>query len=145
MTRFVEGDDRTQSSLFPEPLNDYGRGQYGAIDVFVDELDLAGLGFEGVEPEAAGRPAYHPATLLKIYDIAQRRRAAVLRVEHPQSQERPSQHRRGAYRIRRGGREVARGGHRRAGNRLRQGDIPGLRRFRAFSRPRQGIIAFRNQ
>ncbi len=42
-----------------------GRGQYGAIDVFVDELDLAGLGFGGVEPEATGRPAYHPATLLK--------------------------------------------------------------------------------
>jgi transposase len=38
-----------------------------AIDVFVDELDLAGLGFGGVEPEAKGRPAYHPATLLKIY------------------------------------------------------------------------------
>jgi transposase len=38
-----------------------------AIDVFVDELDLAGLGFGGVEPEATGRPACHPATLLKIY------------------------------------------------------------------------------
>ena len=38
-----------------------------AIDVFVDELDLAKLGFGGVEPEATGRPAYHPATLLKIY------------------------------------------------------------------------------
>ena len=37
-----------------------------AIDVFVDELDLAGLSFGGVEPEATGRPAYHPATLLKI-------------------------------------------------------------------------------
>ena len=38
-----------------------------SIDVFVDELDLAKLGFDGVEPEATGRPAYHPATLLKIY------------------------------------------------------------------------------
>ena len=38
-----------------------------AIDVFVDELDLAKLGFGGVEPELTGRPAYHPATLLKIY------------------------------------------------------------------------------
>ena len=38
-----------------------------AIDVFVDELDLARLGFGGVEPEATGRPAYHPATVLKIY------------------------------------------------------------------------------
>jgi transposase len=38
-----------------------------AIDVFVDELDLAKLGFGGVEPEATGRPAYHPATLLRNY------------------------------------------------------------------------------
>ena len=38
-----------------------------AIDVFVDELDLRGLGFEGVVAETTGRPAYHPATMLKIY------------------------------------------------------------------------------
>ncbi len=38
-----------------------------AIDIFVDELDLGKLGFGGVAPEATGRPAYHPATLLKIY------------------------------------------------------------------------------
>ena len=37
-----------------------------AIDVFVDELDLRGLGFEGVVAETTGRPAYHPATMLKI-------------------------------------------------------------------------------
>ena len=37
------------------------------VDVFVDELDLAALGFEGMVPEATGRPAYHPAMLLKIY------------------------------------------------------------------------------
>jgi transposase len=35
--------------------------------VFVDELDLKEMGFEGAEPEATGRPAYHPGTLLKIY------------------------------------------------------------------------------
>jgi hypothetical protein len=29
--------------------------------------DGSGLGFEGAEPEATGRPAYHPATMLKIY------------------------------------------------------------------------------
>ena len=38
-----------------------------AIDVFVDEWDLRGLGFEGVVAETTGRPAYHPATTLKIY------------------------------------------------------------------------------
>ncbi|AGZ37968.1 hypothetical protein PVLB_26157 (plasmid) [Pseudomonas sp. VLB120] len=37
------------------------------VDVFVDELDLGALGFEGVDPAATGRPAYHPAILLKIY------------------------------------------------------------------------------
>ena len=37
------------------------------VDVFVDELDLGKLGFEGVEPAATGRPAYHPAVLLKLY------------------------------------------------------------------------------
>jgi transposase len=69
MTGFVVGDDRGQSTLFPERLDDYvgEDNPVRAIDVFVDELDLAGLGFEGVEPQARGRPAYHPATLLKIY------------------------------------------------------------------------------
>src|SRR5437660_10008900 len=69
MTRFVVGDDRSQSTLFPERLDDYlgDDNPVRAIDVFVDELDLAQLGFGGVEPQATGRPAYHPATLLKIY------------------------------------------------------------------------------
>lgn len=59
----------SQSTLFPERLDDYldEDNSVRAIDVFVDELDLAGLSFGGVEPEATGRPAYHPATLLKIY------------------------------------------------------------------------------
>jgi transposase len=67
MTRFVVGDDRSQSTLFPERLDDYvgDDNPVRAIDVFVDELGE--LGFGGVEPRATGRPAYHPATLLKIY------------------------------------------------------------------------------
>jgi transposase len=69
MGRFVVGADRSQSTLFPERLDEYlgDDNPVRAIDIFVDELDLAGLGFGGVEPEATGRPAYHPATLLKIY------------------------------------------------------------------------------
>ena len=69
MMRFVVGDDRSQSILFPERLDEYlgDDNPVRAIDVFVDELDLAELGFGGVEPQATGRPAYHPATLLKIY------------------------------------------------------------------------------
>ena len=60
MTHFVVGDDRSQSTLFRERLEDYlsEDNPVRAIDVFVDELDLAGLGFGGVEPEATGRPAY---------------------------------------------------------------------------------------
>ena len=50
MTRFVVGDDRSQSTLFPERLEDYlsEDNPVRAIDVFVDELDLAGLGFGGI-------------------------------------------------------------------------------------------------
>ncbi len=67
--RFVEGEDRTQGVLLPEFLDDYVAedNPVRAIDVFVDELDLQALGFEGVVPEETGRPAYHPATMLKIY------------------------------------------------------------------------------
>jgi transposase len=69
MPRFVVGDDRSQSTLLPERLDDYldDDNPVRVIDVFVDELDLAALGFGGVEPEATGRAAYHPATLLKLY------------------------------------------------------------------------------
>jgi transposase len=69
MKRFVEGEDRSQSTLFPERLDDYicEDNPVRVVEVFVEELDLGTLGFDGVEPEATGRPAYHPATLLKIY------------------------------------------------------------------------------
>jgi len=69
MKRFIEGEDRSQSTLFPEHLDDYiaEDNPVRVIDVFVDELDLNELGFEGMQPEVTGRPAYHPASLLKIY------------------------------------------------------------------------------
>ena len=37
------------------------------VDAFVEQLDLRGLGFAGVDPKATGRPSYHPAILLKLY------------------------------------------------------------------------------
>jgi transposase len=69
MKRYVEGENRSQSTLFPESLDDYiaEDNPVRVVDVFVDELDLKEMGFEGAEPEATGRPAYHPGTLLKIY------------------------------------------------------------------------------
>src|ERR1700675_2504769 len=69
MKRFVEGTDRGQSTLFPECLEDWigEDNPVRVIDAFVEELDLAELGFDGVAPEATGRPSYHPAVLLKLY------------------------------------------------------------------------------
>jgi transposase len=69
MKRFIEGEARTQSTLLPECIDDYvtDTNPVRVVDVFVDELDLGQLGFEGVAPAATGRPAYHPAVLLKLY------------------------------------------------------------------------------
>src|ERR1700761_3557473 len=69
MKRFVEGTDRGQSTLFPECLEDWidENNPVRVIDVFVDELDLGDLEFDGVSPEATGRPSYHPSVLLKLY------------------------------------------------------------------------------
>lgn len=69
MKRFIEGECRTQTTLLPESLDDYisDTNPVRIVDVFVDELDLGKLGFEGMEPAITGRPAYHPAVLLKIY------------------------------------------------------------------------------
>jgi len=69
MKRFIEGESRTQTTLLPELIDDYiaDTNPVRVIGVFVDELDLGQLGFEGVDPAATGRPGYHPAVLLKIY------------------------------------------------------------------------------
>ncbi|GEO19396.1 transposase [Microvirga aerophila] len=69
MRRFVEGVDRSQTTLFPERLEDWigEDNPVRVIDAFVDALDLRTLGFDGVVPEATGRPSYHPAVLLKLY------------------------------------------------------------------------------
>ena len=69
MKRFIEGECRTQTTLLPESIDDYitDTNPVRIVDVFVDELDLVKLGFDGVEPAITGRPSYHPAILLKIY------------------------------------------------------------------------------
>jgi transposase len=69
MGRFVEGEDRRQGVLLPEFLDDYvsEENPVRVIEAFVEALDLGALGFEGVVPEATGRPGYHPGLLLKIY------------------------------------------------------------------------------
>lgn len=69
MKRFVQGECRTQSTLLPELLDDYiaENNPVRVVDVFVDELDLGKMGFDGIKPALTGRPSYHPAVLLKLY------------------------------------------------------------------------------
>ncbi len=72
MKRFIEGADRSQVTLLPECLDDFiaDDNPVRVVDAFVDELDLQSLGFDKAEPAATGRPAYHPAVLLKLYITA---------------------------------------------------------------------------
>ena len=69
MKGFVEGADRQQTTLLPECLDDWvdESNPVRAVDVFVDALELRDLGFDGVDPAATGRPAYHPSSMLKLY------------------------------------------------------------------------------
>ena len=68
MSGFIEGEDRNQATLFPERLDDYVAedSPVRVIDVFIDDLDISGLGFKA-EANDTGRPAYHATTMLKIY------------------------------------------------------------------------------
>ena len=69
MKRFIEGENRFQSTLFPESLEDYiaKDNSIRIVDAFVDKLKLKDLGFDRAEPSDTGRPGYLPATMLKIY------------------------------------------------------------------------------
>jgi len=69
MKRFIEGEDRSQITLFPDRLEDYVAedNPVRVVDAFVDQLDLFDLGFSRIEPSITGRPGYHPAVLLKLH------------------------------------------------------------------------------
>ena len=69
MTRYIAGDNRQQTTLFPQSLDEYiaEDNPVRVVDVFVDELNLSKLGFNRTTPADTGRPSYHPSTLLKIY------------------------------------------------------------------------------
>lgn len=69
MKRFVVGEARNQSTLFPALLDDFiaDDNSVRTIEAFIEGLDLRGLGSKGVDLHATGRPAYHPAVLLKLY------------------------------------------------------------------------------
>jgi len=68
MSGFIEGEDRHQATLFPESLDEYiaEDSAVRVIDVFIDDLDISGLGFK-TEHADTGRPGYHPKTMLKLY------------------------------------------------------------------------------
>ena len=69
MAGYVEGWDRRQSFLLPECVDDYvdENNLVRAIEVFVDELEFAALGFDRATPADTGRPGYHPGVMLKLY------------------------------------------------------------------------------
>jgi transposase len=69
MSSHIQGQDRSQATLFPEALDDFvsESNPTRVIDAFVDHLDLQDLGFNRITPASTGRPGYHPATLLKLY------------------------------------------------------------------------------
>jgi transposase len=69
VSRFIDEGDRSQGTLLPERIEEYvaEENSVRVIDAFVAELELARLGFEGVDAADTGRPGYHPATMLKIY------------------------------------------------------------------------------
>jgi len=66
---FVQGEGRTQGTLFPACLEELIPEDHicRVIDAFVDRLDMTGLGFERAEAAETGRPGYDPRDLLKLY------------------------------------------------------------------------------
>jgi len=68
MSGFIEGENRFQATLFPERLDDFiaADSAVRVVDVFIDGLDISGLGFKTV-PSDTGRPGYHPRMMLKLY------------------------------------------------------------------------------
>ena len=68
MSGFIEGENRFQSTLFPERMDDYVEQDsvVRVIDVFIDRLDISGLGFKA-EAADTGRPGFYARTMLKIY------------------------------------------------------------------------------
>ncbi len=68
MSEFIVGESRSQATMFPERLDDYiaEDNAIRVVDVFIDGINLSDMGFKTI-PAVTGRPAYHPATMLKLY------------------------------------------------------------------------------
>ena len=61
MTRFIEGENQFQATLFPQRLDEYiaDDNPVRVIEAFVNRLDLKDLGFERAQPSEMGRPAWN--------------------------------------------------------------------------------------
>lgn len=66
---FVQGESRSQGALFPLSLDELIPADHlvRVIDLWVDQIDVARLGFAKAQPKGTGRPPYDPADLLKLY------------------------------------------------------------------------------
>jgi len=67
--RYIRGESREQIYLLPEAIDDYvgPENPVRFLDVFVEKLDLAGLGFTHATSADTGRPPYDPGDLLRLY------------------------------------------------------------------------------
>jgi transposase len=66
--KFIQGYNRQQTHLFPVSLEASidADNEVRIIDLFVDSLDIQQFGFK-MDFIDNGRPAYHPADLLKLF------------------------------------------------------------------------------
>ena len=66
---YISGESREQVYLMPEAVDDYvgPENPVRFLDVFVEKLDLATLGFTHATPADTGRPPYDPGDLLRLY------------------------------------------------------------------------------
>jgi transposase len=66
--KFIQGHNRNQINLFPVSLDQSidPDNEVRIIDLFVESLSIKDYGFRTVFPEN-GRPAYHPADLLRLF------------------------------------------------------------------------------
>ena len=66
---YIQGEGRSQGTLFPAVLDDLVSVDHmcRVVDAFVGKLDMEKLGFERAEPANTGRPGYDPRDFLKLY------------------------------------------------------------------------------
>jgi transposase len=64
--KFIQGKPRNQWEMYCLDEHVDADNEVRLIDLFVDSLNLAELGFK-TQYEENGRPAYHPGALLRLF------------------------------------------------------------------------------